>query len=34
MSHKSEDYKISEVHIKNYFNYLFTQANDFINKNS
>ena len=26
--------KISEVHIKNYFNYLFTQANDFINKNS
>ena len=26
--------KINEVHIKNYFNYLFTQATDFINKNS
>jgi hypothetical protein len=24
--------KISDVHIKNYFNYLFTQTNDFINK--
>lgn len=26
--------KIKDEHIKNYFNYLFTQANDFINKNS
>ena len=26
--------KINEVNIKNYFNYLFTQATDFINKNS
>jgi hypothetical protein len=26
-------YKISKNHLKNYFNYLFTQANDFINKN-
>ena len=26
--------KIKDEHIKNYFNYLFIQANDFINKNS
>ena len=27
--------KIDEIKLfKNYFNYLFTQANDFINKNS
>jgi transposase len=26
-------YKISKNHLKNYFNYLFTQANDYINKN-
>ena len=26
--------KIKDEHLKNYFNYLFTQANDFINKNS
>jgi len=26
--------KIKDKHIKNYFNYLFIQANDFINKNS
>jgi hypothetical protein len=26
--------KISEVHIKNYFNYLYIQADNFINKNS
>lgn len=27
-------YKISKNHLKNYFNYLFTQANDYINKKS
>jgi len=27
-------YKISKDHLKNYFNYLFTQANDYINKKS
>ncbi len=26
-------YKITNDHLKNYFNYLFTQANDYINKN-
>jgi len=26
-------YKITKDHLKNYFNYLFTQANDYINKN-
>ena len=26
--------KIKDEHIKNYFNYLFIQAHDFINKNS
>ena len=26
--------KIKEEHLKNYFKYLYTQANDFINKNS
>ena len=26
--------KIKDEHLKNYFNYLFIQANDFINKNS
>ena len=26
--------KIKDENFKNYFNYLFTQANDFINKNS
>jgi hypothetical protein len=25
-------YKITEDHLKNYFNYLFTQATDYINK--
>ena len=25
--------KITKDHLKNYFNYLFTQANDYINKN-
>ena len=25
--------KITKNHLKNYFNYLFTQANDYINKN-
>jgi len=26
-------YKITKDHLRNYFNYLFTQANDYINKN-
>ena len=26
-------YKITKDHLKNYFNYLFIQANDYINKN-
>lgn len=26
-------YKITKDYLKNYFNYLFTQANDYINKN-
>ena len=27
-------YKITKEHLKNYFNYLFTQAYDYINKKS
>jgi hypothetical protein len=27
-------YKITKDHLKNYFNYLFIQANDYINKKS
>ena len=27
-------HKITKEHLKNYFNYLFTQANDYINKKS
>ena len=27
-------YKITKDHLKNYFNYLFTQADDYINKKS